>query len=88
MNEPANPGSDHERGKTSQQGFGEDDPDRPIKESREQPNLSEPAERQTNPPTHPTRDDGLGEKSTGEPSGAEPVPSGDPKSESDRTDLQ
>lgn len=88
MSEHRNTNTDHERGAASQQGYGEDDPDRPIKESREHPNLSEPAERTTNPPTHPTRDDGLGQKSTGDPSGARPVPAGDPNSESDRTDLQ
>lgn len=88
MNQQAKPGTDHERGKSSQQGFGEDDPERPLKQSREQPNLSRPAERETNAPTHPTRDDGLGEKTTGDPSGAQPVPPGDPKTESDRTDVQ
>jgi hypothetical protein len=55
---------------------------------RAHPNLSEPAERDINPPTHPTRDDGLGEKSTGEPAGDRPVPAGDPKTEPGRTDVQ
>lgn len=82
------PATDRERGETSREGFGTADSDRPIKETRTQPNLSEPAERNMNPPTHPRRDDGLGEKSTGDPSGDQPVPPGDPKTEPGRTDVQ
>ena len=33
-------------------------------------------------------DDGLGQKSTGDPSGDQPVPPGDPKTEPGRTDVQ
>jgi hypothetical protein len=82
------PVTDRERGETSRDGFGTADSDQPIKDMRAHPNLSEPAERDINPPTHPTRDDGLGEKSTGEPAGDRPVPAGDPKTEPGRTDVQ
>jgi hypothetical protein len=88
LNEQDEPDTDHERGKKSQQGFAEDDRERPIKDTRQQPNLAEPAEREMNPPTHPTRDDGLGQKSNTDPSGARPVPPGDPNNESDRSDVQ
>jgi hypothetical protein len=63
----------------------EDDHRHPIKRSDVEPNLTPPAE-DANQPTSPEFTDGLG------PGGSEvpdaPVPSGDPQTESDRTDLQ
>ena len=80
--------SDKDRGDISQEGYGEAESRQPIKDTRTRPDLADPAEEEMNPPTHPTRDDGLGQKDTGEPSGDRPVPPGDPKTEPGRSDVQ
>ena len=80
--------SEKGRGETSREAYGTAESRQPIKDTKIRPELSEPAEEELNPPTHPTRDDGLGEKTTGEPSGDRPVPSGDPKTEPGRPDVQ
>ena len=77
--------SDVDRGKQSRQGFGEHDKPHPAQDSKNNPELTPPADQEVNPPTHPSRDDGLG-KNDRAPD--KPVPSGDPNTESDRTDLQ
>jgi hypothetical protein len=81
-------GDDRERGETSKDGFSNSDDPKAPQDNRIDPELAEPAEGATNPPTHSKRDDGLGQKDTGDDAAYEPVPSGDPVRESDRTDLQ
>lgn len=84
MTDAAERGADRPRGENSKEGYSERDERTPIKESAVDPKLTPPAG-EANPPTHPNETDGLGQ------GGRTPdatVPSGDPNTESDRTDLQ
>ncbi len=77
--------TDQERGEQSKQGYGRaDEQQAPQKETRIEPNLAPPAENDSGP----SRDDGLGQPEGIEPDPDQPVPPGDPYTESDRTDLQ
>ena len=77
--------TDKERGEQSKAGWGRaDEQQAPQKETRIEPNLAPPAENDSGP----SRDDGLGQPAGAEPDPDQPVPSGDPYTESDRTDLQ
>lgn len=76
------------RGEASQDGFARSDDPKAAQDHNTRPNLADPAENAKNPPTHPARDDGLGQKDGHDNAAERPVPSGDSASESDRTDLQ
>jgi len=77
--------SDRKRGEAAKDGFADsDDPKSPHQQTTQQPRLSPPAERDTGP----GRDDGLGEKDESDETSDQPVPPGDPHTESDRTDVQ
>ncbi len=88
MNKRIDTGSDRERGETSREGWNTDQSRHPVKDSQARPELSDPAEESINPPTHPSHDSGLGQADETENADDEPVPSGDPMSEKDRSDLQ
>jgi len=85
MTDAAVPGDDRARGESSRRGFAESDQPHPAQDKAGTPNLASPAEEEQNPPTHPGQTGGLGE---GGRAPDQQVPSGDPKTESDRTDLQ
>jgi hypothetical protein len=76
--------TDQERGQQSKEGWDENDRSRPQKDSPVDPNLAPPAENDKGP----GRDDGLGQPEGVEPDPDRPVPSGDPYTESDRSDIQ
>lgn len=84
MTDAAERGDDRARGENSKEGYSERDQRVPIKDSTIEPNLTPPAE-DANQPTHPNLTGGLGE---GGDAPDAPVPSGDPNTESERTDLQ
>ena len=88
MTESADPISDRERGDTSRQGFANTDAPRDSQATGDRPRLTEPANESANSSSHPARDDGLGEKVTSGASADRPVPPGDPRTESDRSDVQ
>jgi len=88
MSDSGAPGTERERGEVSREGFGNSEAGKPSQKTGQQPNLTPPAERATNRPTHPARDDGLGEANSSTRRGDEPVPPGDPQTESDRSDIQ
>lgn len=78
------PQTRQERGEHSREAYGDADSPREPQDTRQQPRLSHPAEGTAGP----GRDDGLGQKRDGDNADARPVPSGDPNTESDRSDLQ
>lgn len=84
MTEKPTSGDDKERGTASQEGFADSEKPGPAKNTPVDPNLSPPAEGETGP----GRNDGLGQPDERKAPTNQPVPSGDPQTESDRTDLQ
>ena len=88
MSERIDTGRDHQRGAKSREGWDSDQSAQPVKDTRTRPDLSDPAQESVNPPTHPSHDSGLGQAEETENADDAPVPSGDPMSEKDRTDLQ
>ncbi len=84
MTDAADRGAERARGENSKEGYSERDERVPVKESTIEPNLSPPAE-DANQPTHPESTGGIGQ---GGRTPVAPVPSGDPNTESERTDLQ
>ena len=86
--DPTETPSDQERGTTSRAGYSEMEAPRSPQDTSRGPKLAEPAKEEPDPPTHPKRDDGVGPVDEGESRGEAPVPKGDPRTESDRTDSQ
>jgi hypothetical protein len=84
MTDAAERGDDRSRGEHSREGYSENDERHPIKRSAAEPNLTPPAG-DINQPTHPESTGGLGR---GGRTPDAPVPSGDPNTESERTELQ
>jgi hypothetical protein len=80
--------SDRERGETSREGWDSDSSEAPIKDSRQRPELSDPAEEEMNPPTHPSRTGGLGQAAETEHADDASVPQGNPTREGDNIDNQ
>jgi hypothetical protein len=84
MTEGATRGNPGKRGDASQGGFADIEKPRPAQDTPVDPLLAPPAENETGP----GRDDGLGQPGENDVPSDQPVPSGDPQTESDRTDLQ
>ena len=84
VTDAAERGNDRARGENSKEGYSERDERAPIKDSTIEPNLTPPAQ-DANQPTHPESTGGLGR---GGRTPDAPVPSGDPTTESERTDVQ
>ena len=80
--------TDRERGEASREGWGTETSKHPIKDSRQRPELSDPAEEELNPPTHPSRIGGLGQPAETENAEDAPVPPGHPSREGDHIDNQ
>jgi hypothetical protein len=80
--------SDSDRGETSREGWDSEKSEVPIKDSRQRPDLSDPAEEEMNPPTHPSRTGGLGPATETERANDASVPQGNPMGEGDNIDNQ
>jgi hypothetical protein len=78
------PDTDKERGDAAKEGFGENEKPNPHQDTPQRPNLAPPAEESKGP----GRDDGLGQPDGAEVDPNQPVPPGNPLTESDRPDNQ
>jgi hypothetical protein len=84
MTDAAERGNDRARGENSKEGYSDNEEHQPAKKSAVEPNLTPPAQ-DANQSTHPESTSGLGR---GGRTPDAPVPSGDPNTESERTDQE